>query len=291
MLVKDRDYRSRDRQGRAVAAPDRNCASSGFPRRTCARLRPGRSPARDSRRVPRGSGPSRARAARQDDEAAEIEGEAMVRPGLRFHGFRRARQRNDPSSVGVPYRASICRRIDGATALRSGGAIDRSPEPGFAIDRRARDVERRAGRAADGSGYVRAARTVGPSGGRGHDAAGDRRAAGTVRTLGRPTPARHPPDHDPPVVGDDERILGRRPGRGSHGDVRRAGARQFRGAGFAPLRRPRHEPSRDAAAAPAADRGHTGLELSLAGRPPPAHGGRLDLSRQRSQGPGALDLL
>ena len=46
--------------------------------------------------------------------------------------------------------------------LRSGGAIDRSPEPGFAIDRRAHDVERRAGRAADGSGYVRAARTVGP---------------------------------------------------------------------------------------------------------------------------------
>ena len=207
-----------------------------------------------------------------------------------FMALRRDRQRSDPSSVGVPYRASICRRIDGAP-LRSGGAIDRSPEPGFAIDRRARDVERRAGRAADGSGDVRAARTVGPSGGRGHDAAGDRRAAGTVRTLGRPTPARHPPDHDPPVVGDDERILGRRPGRGSHGDVRRAGARQFRGAGFAPLRRPRHEPSRDAAAAPAADRGHPGLELSLAGRPPPAHGGRLDLSRQRSQRPGALDLL
>ena len=93
---------------------------------------------------------SRARAARQDDEAAEIEGEAMVRPGRRFHALRRARQRNDPSSVGVPYRASICRRIDGAIALRSGGAIDRSPEPGFAIDRRARDVERRAGRAATG---------------------------------------------------------------------------------------------------------------------------------------------
>ena len=36
-------------------------------------------------------------------------------------------------------------------------AIDRSPEPGFAIDRRARDVERRADRAGDGSGYVRAA--------------------------------------------------------------------------------------------------------------------------------------
>ena len=29
---------------------------------------------------------SRARAARQDDEAAEIEGEAMVRPGRRLHG-------------------------------------------------------------------------------------------------------------------------------------------------------------------------------------------------------------
>ena len=44
-----------------------------------------------------------------------------------------------------------------AAARRAGGAIDRSPEPGFAIDRRARDVERRAGRAADGSGDVRAA--------------------------------------------------------------------------------------------------------------------------------------
>ena len=54
------------------------------------------------------------------------------------------RQRSDPSSVGVSYRASICRRIVGDAALRSGGAIDRSPEPGFAIDRRARDVERRA---------------------------------------------------------------------------------------------------------------------------------------------------
>src|SRR5271166_4003153 len=153
--------RSRDRQGRAVAAPDRNCATSGFPRRTCARLRPGRSPASDSRRVPRGSGASRARAARQDDEAAEIEGEAVVRPGLRLRGFRRDRQRGDPSSVGVPYRAVLCRRIVDAAALRSGGAIDRSPQPGFAIDRRARDVERRAGRAGDGSGYVRAARTVG----------------------------------------------------------------------------------------------------------------------------------
>ena len=37
--------------------------------------------------------------------------------------------------------------------------------------------------------------------------------------------------------------------------------------------------------------GIQGLELSLAGRPPPAHGGRVDLSRQRSQRPGALDLL
>ena len=64
---------------------------------------------------------------------------------------------NDPSSVGFPYRASICRRIDGATACRAGVAVDRSPEPGFAIDRRARDIERRAGRAADGSGDVRAA--------------------------------------------------------------------------------------------------------------------------------------
>ena len=160
MLVKDVDSRSRDRQGRAVAAPDRNCASSGFPRRTCARLRTGRNPARDSRRVPRGSGPSRARAARQDDEAAEIEGEAMARPGLRIHALRRDRQRNDPSSVGVPYRASICRRIVDAAARRAGGAIDRSHEPGFAIDRHARDVERRAGRAGDGSGDIRAARTV-----------------------------------------------------------------------------------------------------------------------------------
>ena len=164
--------------------------------------------------------------------------------------------------------------------------------PRFAIKRRACDVERRADRAGDGPGYVRTARTVGPSGGgRGHDAAGDRRAAGTVRTLGRPTPARHPPDHDPSVGGGNERILGRCSRRGRHGDVRRAGARQFRGAGFAPLRRPRHEPARDAAVAPAADRGHPRLELSLAGRPPPAHGGRLDLSRERSQRPGALDLL
>ena len=45
--------------------------------------------------------------------------------------------------------------------------------------------------------------------------------------------------------------------------------------------------SRDAAAAPAADRGYQGLELSLAGRPPPAHGGGVDLSRERSQRPGA----
>ena len=37
--------------------------------------------------------------------------------------------------------------------------------------------------------------------------------------------------------------------------------------------------------------GYQGLELSLAGRPPPAQGGRLDLSRQRSQRSGALDLL
>ena len=100
----------------------------------------GRSPARHSRRVPRGSHASRARAARQDDEAAEIEGEAMVRPGRRLHALRRARQPNDPSSVGVPYRASICRRIVDAAARRAGGAIDRSPEPRFAIDRRAGDV-------------------------------------------------------------------------------------------------------------------------------------------------------
>ena len=72
-----------------------------------------------------------------------------------FMAFAALGRRGDPSSVGVPYRASICRRIDGA--FRSGGAIDRSPEPGFAIDRRAHDVERRAGRATNGPGDIRAA--------------------------------------------------------------------------------------------------------------------------------------
>ena len=180
---------------------------------TCAPLRPGRSPARDSRGFPRGSGASRARAARKD-EFAEIMGGAVVRPGLRVHGLRRDRECLDPSSVGLPHRASICRRIFGDAARRAGVAINRVLAPRFAIKRRACDVERRADRAGDGPGYVRTARTVGPSGGgRGHDAAGDRRAAGTVRTLGRPTPARHPPDHDPSVGGGNERILGRCSGR------------------------------------------------------------------------------
>ena len=76
---------------------------------------------------------------------------------LRVHALRWDRQRRDPASIGVAYRASICGRIDWAAPRRARAAIDRSPEPGFAIDRSARDVERRAGRAGDGSGDVRAA--------------------------------------------------------------------------------------------------------------------------------------
>ena len=133
------------------------------PRRTCARLRPGRSPARDSRGFPRGSRPKSSSSGSPGRRSRRNRGRGDGSAGPSLSWLCAAtRQRNDPSSVGVPYRASICRRIVGAAALRSGGAIDRSPEPGFAIDRRARDVERRAGRAADGSGYVRAARTVGP---------------------------------------------------------------------------------------------------------------------------------
>ena len=46
------------------------------------------------------------------------------------HALRRDRQRSDPSSVGVPYRASICRRIDGAPPAGQAAPSIEAPSPG-----------------------------------------------------------------------------------------------------------------------------------------------------------------
>jgi hypothetical protein len=161
------DSRSRDRQGRPVAASDRNCASSGFLRRTCARLRHGRSPASDSRGFPRGSGASRARAARADDEAAKIEGEAMVRPGRRLMAFAAL---GSVATLLLSAAHTAPQYAVGSMAP-SGQAAPSIEAPSPGSQSTGAPATSSAARAADGSGYVRAARTVGRSGGRGHDAA------------------------------------------------------------------------------------------------------------------------